>query len=152
MPYYLGIDPGKKGAIALLRPDMSVRFIDHKKTIEETARVLYSLLKKVQIEHCVLEKVNAFGMGRTSAFSFGSDLGMYRSILAVCNVYTTMPTPQEWQKATCGKTGGDKNVNYEWLKKQFNDLDVFTSRGTLLDGRTDALTLALYAKKLDQNG
>ncbi len=145
---WLGIDPGKTGAWSFVFDDRDPIIFDNLKTLEEQAVEFQRTIESFEPDFAVLEKVNSFGMGRQSAFTFGEGCGVYKAILAVTKTPFQLITPATWQKGTCGKTGGDKLVNYQWLIRQYPELEFKTKRGKLLDGRTDALSIALYAKKI----
>lgn len=106
----VGIDPGISGAIAFMRDgdlvnveDLPVVEVAHGKGSREelSPQLLHDRLldADVRIDVAVLEDVNAFGMGRTSAFRFGENVGTIKGVLAASGIRTVMVTPQKWKKA-----------------------------------------------------
>lgn len=99
----LGIDPGKKGAIVLLKkgkmfkqyqmPLIGGKVVD--------IHTLDSIFKKYgeRIEHAWIEKVAAMPrQGVVSMFSFGVDYGILQGLLAGNRIPFTLIRPQEWQR------------------------------------------------------
>jgi hypothetical protein len=89
----VGVDPGISGAIAFMRDgdlvnveDLPVVEVAHGKGSrkELSPQLLHDRLldADVRIDVAVLEDVNAFGMGRTSAFRFGENVGTIKGVLA----------------------------------------------------------------------
>ena len=114
--YILGADPGKKGAIVLLSTSYDPTVIEKDDIILFPTRTtksgdmdtyaMYNFLKNYehQIVLCCMEKVHAFGVGKSSAqatFSFGHVVGKLETLLQL-TAYSTVGkiltvTPTTWQ-------------------------------------------------------
>jgi crossover junction endodeoxyribonuclease RuvC len=109
---YLGIDPGKSGAIA------AIRFTESGpatcRLSETPADVCQFILDVSTIDQCfaIVEKVGASPqMGVVSAFTFGKSFGWLQGVLDAYKIPYEFATPQKWQKAMGCLTKGDKNVS-----------------------------------------
>ncbi len=99
--HIIGIDPGKNGGVARVIFTDKYIWTAYKcpKNIKEMAELI-KIFKKFAIKpKCFLENVHAFPTdGRSSAFKFGTNFGMWQGILAALNIETELVTPQSWQK------------------------------------------------------
>ena len=139
---YLGIDPGKSGAIAFL-PD------DHGTPWTIATDSTHRDLAEAVLEHCdpesyafaLLEYVSSSPqMGVKSAFTFGQSFGALEMLLAATGVPFERITPRKWQTAMACLSGGDKNVTKRRAQELFPSLKV-THRNA------DALLLAELARR-----
>lgn len=153
---FIGIDPGKSGAIAVFRPrlgrldifDMpTVDLVRNGKTKTELSPIMLanqlSDLQHLQpIPKVVMEKVGAMpGQGVTSMFAFGRSVGVVEGVLAAFCFPVTYVSPRLWQSACQVRDGKDGSraramelfpayADYFKLKKH--------------DGRADAALMAWY--------
>ena len=156
MSAFLGIDPGKEGAFAIVSPDGKARVFDmpvatvgKRKCIDENA-VLEMFasadLHPAKITFAVIEKVWGIkGQGAGSAFNFGAGYGLIRGMLLAHGHRWDAVPPQRWKKSIMsGPTGKDAarlQARRMWpaladqlkLKKH--------------DGRAEALLIAEYARR-----
>lgn len=105
----LGIDVGMTGAIASLSHDlkdniihdMPVYSITKGKTARKTINIpaLLEIFKNEKAEHVYIERGAAFGMGVTSAFSFGFGVGVVEACVVAAGLPFTYVSPQTWKKA-----------------------------------------------------
>ena len=116
----VGIDPGLSGAIAFLNDgdllnveDLPVVDVAHGRSSrkELSPALLHDMLvhTEIRVAQAVVEDVNAFGMGRTSAYRFGVNVGTILAVLACCGIRTQIVTPQKWKKAM--RLGADKSLS-----------------------------------------
>jgi crossover junction endodeoxyribonuclease RuvC len=118
MKYFLGVDPGKSGALALLDENGNpvevldypgddiklARMIDELILLMQKPEYSNSLERKVSILcppieiKAAIEDVNSFQMGRQSAFNFGKNVGQWQGVLAANNIPYEFVRPQVWQK------------------------------------------------------
>jgi Holliday junction resolvasome RuvABC endonuclease subunit len=139
---YIGIDPGKSGAMAIVwgdgQPAMSVcRFYA---TYADQAEWLsgFDLTDPVV---AVIEKVSSSPqMGVVSAFSFGKSQGFLLGLLTAYKIPYHEVTPQKWQKAMGCMSGGDKNVTKHAAQKLWPHLKI-THRDA------DARLIAEYGRR-----
>lgn len=100
---YVGIDPGKSGAISFVNPEgllekwgipIAGKDID--------ANELYRILKDISERYSpvvILEDVHSlFGMSAASNFSFGFVCGMIRAMVIANTIPFHMVAPKTWQK------------------------------------------------------
>lgn len=106
----LGIDPGLDGALAVVSATGTLIAIRRMPTVKReladgTKRRLVDgaavvvFIKEWQPERAIIEDVNAFGMGVTSAFSFGRDLGRILGILDAAALPVRSVGPKVWKGA-----------------------------------------------------
>ena len=105
----LGVDVGMSGAIASLSRDlkdniihdMPVYSITKGKTARNTINIpkLLEIFRNEKAEHVYIERVAAFGMGVTSAFSFGFGCGVVEACVVAAGIPFTYVSPQTWKKA-----------------------------------------------------
>ena len=145
---YIGIDPGKSGAMAVLYDDWGdnvvVRVI--KFDSREYAQTLRDLPGQ-RVKAC-LEHVGAMpGPGVTSMFNFGQNFGYIRGLLEAFRVPYELVRPQKWKKEF-GITG-DKNSSIDVCKRLFPGVDLRRTERCRKDddGLAEALLMALYAKR-----
>jgi crossover junction endodeoxyribonuclease RuvC len=151
----VGIDPGLSGAIAFLEGDRLLN-VDDLPTVEVrhgkgsrkelSAALLHDMLihTEIRIGKAVVEDVNAFGMGRTSAFRFGVNVGTILSVLACCGIRTETVTPGKWKKAM--GLGSDKALSRSAAIKLWPDQSDYFRR-VKDDGRAEAALLAEYGRR-----
>lgn len=141
---HIGIDPGKKGALAVIREDGTVDIFPYNE------RVYVEQLFKASAEKsvCCLEHVGAMpGQGVTSMFSFGANFGFIQGALTAFNIPYELVRPQKWKKEF--SITSDKNTSVEVCKRLFPGVVLLpTSRCTKeSDGMAEALLMAEYARR-----
>ena len=95
MTVYVGIDPGKSGAMAILFPNGSIETIPFGMVnYVDAIRGLADYPVK-----CCLEKVGAMpGQGVVSMFNFGHNLGFIEGVLQSNSIPYQLVPPQTWKK------------------------------------------------------
>lgn len=97
MRTFIGIDPGKKGGIAVIRDDVAVAY-----KIRDTLgdnRDLFEQISEYSNSFCLIEDVHAMpGNSPNSMFSFGQNFGMLLTFLSSNYIAFETVTPQVWQK------------------------------------------------------
>lgn len=147
MTWFIGIDPGKSGAICAITTDGLICFED----INQPGHEIYSVLVNSQPLYIILEKVTPMQKGGlVSAWRFGQSVGRIQGILEATGLgYDTAP-PKEWQKATGvvipPKTlpAQRKRITEARVKQLYPKAEIYGPKGGLLDGRADALMIAHY--------
>ena len=139
---YIGIDPGKKGALAIIDGEnVSVYPFDKDAYIQEL---------KIAAHHpcvCCLERVGAMpGQGVTSMFSFGANFGFIQGVLHAYHIPFELVTPQKWKKEF-GVSG--KNESVTVCKRLFPGVSLLATEKcrTDSDGMAEALLMAEYARR-----
>jgi hypothetical protein len=146
MKAYMGIDPGKTGAWAILDADGEVTLGDYD---EDTAR-LYGDLRgacwegDTSIILAALERVHAMpGQGVSSSFTFGENYGIWQGLLVALGVPWLTVTPQTWQKGIVAPKSG-KDGSLQAARRLFPSVDLHRQKD---HGKADALLIAYWASK-----
>lgn len=156
--YYVGIDPGKQGAIAFYNPtEESLVIFDWPSTDSEDdiIKLIDTIMNENNIVHlCILEKVGAMPkQGVVSMFSFGTNYGIWKAICAFHCWKRMILTPQTWRKGLITPSDGKdpKTACYNVACRLFpKQTDLFKGkRGAIKDGRVDATLMAYKAWQLD---
>lgn len=141
---YIGIDPGKNGALAIIRESKKVSLVDFDLKVYIN---LLSYFKKSYDMFIGIEKVHAMpGEGVKSSFSFGERVGELKGILSTLDFdnNTEWIQPQTWQKHINTDSNRGKKAIADSLLSLYPSADLYGPRGGLKDGRSDALGIANY--------
>lgn len=142
---YIGIDPGKKGAMAMISDLTKERaLIPFDETVY--AKVLKECIGK-EATAC-LEHVGAMpGQGVTSMFNFGQNFGYIKGLLEAFQIPYELVRPQKWKKEF--SITGDKNSSIEVCKRLFPGVSLRRTDRCRKDddGFAEALLLAEYARR-----
>ncbi len=144
MKTYIGIDPGKSGALALLTEDGQCTVVP----FQESAYTAILKAASGPSSVCCLEKVGAMpGQGVVSMFNFGHNLGYIEGLLQAFDIPYQLVPPQTWKKEFC--VTSDKNTSIEVCRKLFPHVCLLpTSRSRKpSDGMAEAMLLAEYARR-----
>ena len=142
---YIGIDPGKKGALAVIfggMDDLVVEPFDEQKYVNSLRN-----LSGPGVKTC-LEHVGAMpGQGVTSMFHFGENFGYIRGLLEAFEIPYELVRPQKWKKEF--SITGEKNSSIEVCKRLFPGVDLRRSERCRKDddGLAEALLMAEYARR-----
>ena len=140
---YIGIDPGKGGALAIIDGNM-MNLIPFSETDYINAiKVVPSELAVACVEH-----VSAMpGQGVTSMFNFGQNFGYIKGLLEAFQIPYELVRPQKWKKEF-GITG-DKNSSVEVCKRLFPGVSLRRTERCRKDddGMAEALLMAEYARR-----
>lgn len=141
---YIGIDPGKDGAMAFISDVASDAVI-----VPYDPEVYRKVLKEFDSKtaKACLEHVGAMpGQGVTSMFSFGENFGYIRGLMEAYEIPYELVRPQRWKK----EFGiSDKNQSIEVCKRLFpgENLKRTPRCKKEHDGMAEALLMALYARR-----
>lgn len=140
---FIGIDPGKKGSLALLEDDKVSIF----PFFEDT---YIDVLSKVDPHNavCCLEHVGAMpGQGVTSMFHFGENFGFIQGVLRAYKIPFELVRPQKWKKEF--SITGDKNSSIQVCKRLFPEVNLLPTPRCKKedDGMAEAALMALYAQR-----
>lgn len=144
MKTYIGIDPGKSGALALLTEDGQCTVVP----FQESAYTAILKAASGPSSVCCLEKVGAMpGQGVVSMFNFGHNLGYIEGLLQAFDIPYQLVPPQTWKKEFC--VTSDKNTSIEVCRKLFPHVCLIpTARSRKpSDGMAEAMLLAEYARR-----
>ena len=141
---YIGIDPGKSGALALLTEDGQCTVVP----FQESAYTAILKAASGPSSVCCLEKVGAMpGQGVVSMFNFGHNLGYIEGLLQAFDIPYQLVPPQTWKKEFC--VTSDKNTSIEVCRKLFPHVCLLpTARSRKpSDGMAEAMLMAEYARR-----
>lgn len=144
MKTYIGIDPGKSGALALLTEDGQCTVVPFQESTYTAILKAASGPSSV----CCLEKVGAMpGQGVVSMFNFGHNLGYIEGLLQAFDIPYQLVPPQTWKKEFC--VTSDKNTSIEVCRKLFPHVCLLpTARSRKpSDGMAEAILIAEYARR-----
>jgi len=97
-----------------------------------------------------IEQVHAMPkQGVKSMFSFGMRLGEVVGMLEALGIAYTYVTPQVWQKYL-GLSKADKSQIASVISSIYPNAQLYSKRGALIDGRSDALGIYHYGVSHDE--
>lgn len=143
---YIGIDPGKDGAMAIISniyDAVNISTFDAARYMT----ALKNLSGKYKIK-CCLERVGAMPrQGVTSMFKFGENYGFIQGLLTAYCIPYELVTPQRWKKEF-GITG-DKNSSIAVCKRLFPDVSLRRTERCKKDSAdfAEALLMAEYCRR-----
>jgi crossover junction endodeoxyribonuclease RuvC len=166
--FYIGIDPGQSGAIAVIDSQNNIIQLKDWPGDEIQAAKIVQATKKVvreekmnlvgAIEYCHampkqgVSSMFKFGtnygiwMGVSSMFKFGTNYGIWMGILAALDIPFYVVTPAKWQKGVI-KKAQDKKPALAAAARIFPKAELYGPRGGGKDGRADALLIAYWCKR-----
>ena len=104
---WVGIDPGKSGAIALIRANGVPIVIDYPGDVALAVDAVRTWTVEYDIALAAVESVHAMPkQGVVSTFTFGKSFGEWLGILAAMSVSYMLVTPQEWQRGVIHASDG----------------------------------------------
>lgn len=121
--FYLGVDPGQQGGMALLDSKGNIAPADEhgyafallkfdKATEHEVAEWVEAVAALDLDVVAALENVHSMpNQGVASSFKFGVSYGFLRGLLTAHRIPFQNPSPQRWQKDMNCRTGGDKAIS-----------------------------------------
>lgn len=158
MPIWLGIDPGLKGALALVSNDGLVGVTDMPKATERHGKESRDRICSHSLRDELLIMQNTHGkirvavveltgpmpkQGVTSVFRFGYGNGQIDGVLAALCIPTEYVRPQAWKKAL--GLGADKAQSLALARAKWPYADSFTLKKH--DGRAEAALLAEFGRR-----
>ncbi len=143
---YIGIDPGKKGALAVIDTEAPAPVI----AVPFSESGYLAELRGIDPGKSIvaLEKVAAMpGQGVTSMFNFGCGYGWLQGILEALRFPYELVPPQRWKRAF-GVTS-DKHTSIRAAQRLFPGVSLLASPRCRIenDGMAEALLLAEYARR-----
>lgn len=146
--HFVGVDPGKSGAIVVL---------DHEGTIVAACTMpdhvggLIAVARLYQKAHWTIEKVGpVFMSSAKSAFTFGYGAGQIEGVLSALDIKFGMVPPKNWQKAMLEGVAGElppKDRAYRSAYRLFPGFQWPVVGKKAHDGIVDAALIAAYALK-----
>lgn len=144
---WIGVDPGKSGAVALLPQADPAKVVDYHGDARMASEVLRGWLIGYDVELVAIEAAASRpGQGVRSVFTFGRSFGEWLGILAALGIPHVLVTPQEWQRGLVRPSDGPdpKSRSLAVARRLFPDIDLSRKKD---HHRSDALLLAYWAKQ-----
>ena len=148
----IGIDPGKKGGIALIG-EGKISFpssggLLYSKWYDLTDWVNAAKMLDGEAEDVVayVELVHSMpNQGVASTFSFGKGFGEVLGWLGALKVRAELVSPQKWKRAVLAGTDRDKAAAIRFVQENYPDIDLTPGRCRVpQDGIADAVCIAHY--------
>ena len=164
-PYFVGIDPGAKGAIALMKVSKRgkpriVDVVDMPMSADGyvMAYPILAILPPIGNFTATIEKVHAMPkQGVTSMFNFGKCYGGLLTFMDYAAQALVHPSPREWKEHF--GIGSDKERAIAFANRQFGKHEMWNRRGkrggSMIDqnsGCAEAALLAYYGYQKVTNG
>jgi crossover junction endodeoxyribonuclease RuvC len=164
--FYVGIDPGLSGAVAVIDNKNKIVSIEDtpvvkvKKSKTRTlylesrmADLLVAIGKQGVILMAGIENVHAMPkQGVTSMFSMGTGFGIWLGILAALGIPYTRIEPRAWKKNMGIESGSSKSASAVRAYQLYSTAPLIRPRSRVpSDGRADALLLAAHMLKLSKS-
>jgi len=97
--YYLGIDPGIHGGLAVVKETEAVETWTMPGTVLDLVTLVKYISKEYPISFCYLERVQSMpNEGHKGAFTFGKGFGRLEMALAYGTIPHEIIIPRSWQK------------------------------------------------------
>lgn len=152
---YIGIDPGKSGAVAAISPTevgvWPTPLIGREYNIQMMDGILRFPFAKRQV--AVIERVHAMpSQGRTSMVSIGYGCGIWHALLTVREIGYQVVSAVTWQKMMLAGVNCDdrKQASILVAKRLFPGVSLRRTEGCRVDddGMSDALLMAEYCRRI----
>lgn len=144
--YYIGVDPGKDGCLAILTDEKGamptlVPFDEYAVSEE---------LRKIAGQPAIacLEHVTAMPkQGSVSMFNFGMNFGFWQGLLTAYKIPFELVRPDKWKKEF--SITADKNTSIAVCKRLFPSINLRKNDGCKKDhdGMAESALMAVYAKR-----
>ena len=142
---YIGIDPGKTGALAVIfgGMDETVLVPFGEQEYINTFRNLTGQKVKACLEHVTAMPKQ----GVTSMFNFGQNFGYIKGLLEAFSIPYELVRPQKWKREF--SITGDKNSSIEVCKRLFPGVSLLRTDRCRKDDNNmaEALLMAEYARR-----
>ena len=141
---YIGLDPGKKGGLALIYSNGSV-YVEP--LTNDNLRQTMAGLSGFETR-CALEKVHAMPkQGVASTFTFGEGYGYIKGVLESFGISYQEIQPERWKKEF--GLNSDKAKSIEVCKRLFPNVSLKATERCRVDsdGLAESLLLAEYARR-----
>ena len=144
---YIGIDPGKDGALAVIIDSGKASIVPFDQDAYKLVLRQFCMQARMAQARAVLEHVGAMpGQGVTSMFSFGENFGYIKGLLEAFEIPYELVRPQRWKKEF-GISG--KNQSVEVCKRLFPGVSLRRTERCKKDhdGMAEALLMAEFARR-----
>jgi len=143
-----GIDPGKKGGLAILDESDLISVIPMP-LIDDS--VDFKLVKDFLIKHkpskIIIEAVHAMPrQGVCSMFNFGFSTGGLHGVCCALDLPITTVQPRTWQKTLMGDAKHEKEDTIAWVINKFPSVNLLATPRSKKphDGMSDSIAIGYY--------
>ena len=148
---YIGIDPGKKGGVAVIKDLTDERMVEVYPYSDDTLKAACKEISSRGADNafCVVEKVGAMPkQGVTSTFNFGKSFGYILGVLEANGIPYQLISPQRWKKHF--SLNNDKNKSIQTAKRLFPSVSLLPTDRCRVesDGMAEALLMAEFARRM----
>ncbi len=145
MAKIVGIDPGKKGALACIG-DLEDAILMPLSGKDIDGRAIRDFLIKTQPDLVYIEKVHSMPkQSSQSGFTFGEAYGTVKGIVDAMEIPYVLVTPQAWKKKVLAGTKKEKQDAIEFCRRRYPNIDLIPGRcKTPQDGIADAVCIAQF--------
>ena len=149
--HYLGIDPGKSGAICAINSDGNAWVVV--KADRPYKEIYHELWHATCIKgrcFAVIENVHSMPMqGVASTFKFGESFGMLLGLLATTDVDYVKVSPAVWCKEL-GLKKGKEESNTDWKNRHKQLAQELFPEVDVTHATADALLIAEYCRRTNK--
>ena len=146
LDYFMGIDPGQSGGIAVIRGTGRVMILE---LMPVTERDIWLRLKGLTVHKAYIEKVHAMPQqGVSSTFKFGCGYGGLRMALTAAGIPFDEVTPQAWQKALGIVKRAKTESKNDHKKKLLQKAQQLFPNVKITLKTADALLIAEYCRRV----
>jgi crossover junction endodeoxyribonuclease RuvC len=156
---FIGIDPGKSGAIACIKDDREIILVrDYPGDVHGCVDIVDKIISKSdtiprmhigKFIQAAIERAQSMPkQGVRSMFNYGVNYGDWRGCLASPKIPFEHPTPQMWRKGLITTMGTAKNPSMDAARRLFPEAELYGPRGGARDGRAEALLIAEWLRRL----
>lgn len=148
--HFIGIDPGAKGAWAMLDAAGAIIALEDFPDGGEVALCQQMAGYDLQNARAALEFVHSMPkQGVASTFKFGTNYGVWRGILAALRVPFELVRPQLWKRDLVKPSDAAAKKSAEIISaaRLFPSASLFGPRGGAYDGRAEALLIAEWLRR-----
>lgn len=145
---YIGCDPGKSGAIAVIDESGNAMLQPFDAVAYKGLLRIYSADKFADKVACCLEHVSARpGNGSVSMFGFGENFGFIQGLLTAFEIPYELVRPAKWKKEF--SVTADKNTSIEVCHRLFPSVSLKRTERCKTDSAdcAEALLLAEYCRR-----
>ena len=144
---FIGIDPGKQGAIAVLYPEGPAL---HDMPDTSMLATLFRQLKVLPwpLYVAVEEQTSRPNQSSPSTFTHARDYGAILGILTALQIPYETVRPQRWMRQLAIPSGADKAKHIEVAQSMFPSAVLHGPRNGAKDGRADALLIAESIRRM----
>lgn len=152
---WLGIDPGKNGAVAVLASNGKVFFHEIRGDVRGLAEFIKEISRKYKIRKAVIEQVHAMPrQGVVSTFTFGRWVGLAEMALVMLGIPYTRVKPSVWKRKMIDKEDYPSNNSKKFasinaVKRLFPHLSSEFTKAKDID-KAEALLMACFCKLYDE--